>query len=379
MKNKSFIAFVAFAITTITAFALDEGAGTLRGMVSSKERGERLAYVIILIEGTTWGTTTNDSGGFIISPIPAGRYTVEARLLGYEDARIEGVTIKENQTTRLSIQLAESAIPFDEIRVSADRARRQADVRPSLLEVSPVRAKTLAGVGEDVLRTLQALPGVLAPSDFSSQLVVRGSGPDQNLIVMDDIEVFNPYRLYGLISMFNPETASEINLITGGFPAKYGDRLSAVLDVRNREGDKSGAILGSLNASITNANLVLHGKSPFGFDGSYVISGRRTYYDLILGPIAKSAGLVKGDVAFPNFSDIQTKLVIEPSPEHKVIANSMFSRDGVEIISGPDRKQADSINITDVTNNNVAGIAWHYLPSERFLAKSSFSWYRNGG
>jgi hypothetical protein len=248
-----------------------------------------------------------------------------------------------------------------------------------VLAVAPIQAKTLPGVGEDVLRTLQALPGVLAPSDFSSQLIVRGSGPDQNLIVMDDIEVFNPYRLYGLISMFNPETASEINLITGGFPAKYSDRLSAVLDVRNREGDKTRGIVGSLNASITNANLVLHGRAPLDMNGSYVISARRTYYDLILGPIAKNAGLVKGDVAFPNFSDIQAKFVLEPAPKHKIIANGLFSKDGVEIISGPERQQPDSVNVSDVTTNNVAGVAWHYLPSEKFLSKLSFSWYRNSG
>ncbi len=78
---------------------------------------------------------------------------------------------------------------------------------------------------------------MLAPNDFSSQLIVRGSGPDQNLIIIDDIEVFNPYRLYGVVSMFNPDAVADVNLVTGGFPAKYGDRLSAVLDVTNREGN----------------------------------------------------------------------------------------------------------------------------------------------
>ncbi|MBM2839673.1 MAG: TonB-dependent receptor plug [Bacteroidetes bacterium] len=361
------------------ALTSDETGGTLKGIVVSRDRGELLSSASILIDDTKWGATANDSGAFVISSIPSGRYTIIARLLGYEESRIERVVITDGATTNIFVQLTESAIALGEIQVLAERVRRKEDVRSSLLAIPPVRAKTLAGVGEDVLRTLQALPGVLAPSDFSSQLIVRGSGPDQNLIVMDDIEVFNPYRLYGLISMFNPETASEINLITGGFPAKYGDRLSAVLDVRNREGDKTKGIVGSLNASITNANLVLHGRSPFDMNGSYVVSARRTYYDLILGPIAKNAGLVKGDVAFPNFSDIQAKFVLEPSSKHKFIANILFSRDGVEIISGPEREQPDSVSVLDVTTNNVAGLAWHYLPSNEFLSRFSFSWYRNSG
>ncbi len=371
-----------FSFVIIFAFvsaAQEESSGALAGIVVSRDRGETLPFASILIEGTKWGSNSDDSGTFEITSIPPGSYTIIARLLGYEEARFEGIIIGAKKTTRITIALGESAIPLGEIQVSGERARRREDVRPSLLSVAPVRAKTLAGVGEDVLRTLQALPGVLSPSDFSSQLIVRGSGPDQNLIIMDDIEVFNPYRLYGLISMFNPETASEISLITGGFPAKYGDRLSAVLDVRNREGDESKSIVGSLNASITNANLVLHGRSPFSMNGSYVISARRTYYDLILAPIAKSAGLVKGDVAFPNFSDIQTKFVLEPSPDHKIIANMLFSRDGVDIISGPERKEPDSVSVSDISTNNVAGIAWHYLPADKFLSKLSFSWYRNSG
>jgi hypothetical protein len=245
--------------------------------------------------------------------------------------------------------------------------------------VAPFRAKTLAGVGEDVMRTLQALPGVLSPNDFTSQLIIRGSGPDQNLIVMDDIEIFNPYRLYGVISMFNPETAADINLITGGFPAKYGDRLSAVLDVTNKEGDKTAGIRGSINASITNANIVVGGRSPFGAEGSYLFAARRTYYDLILAPIAKKSGLVSGDVAFPNFGDLQYKVVLEPGGGHRIITTGVFSRDGVDLVTGSKKETPDSVSVMDDTRNDVVGVAWHYYPSDRFFSKVGLSWYRTRG
>jgi hypothetical protein len=353
--------------------------GKISGTVTARETGKAVPFATIIVEGTKYGAASDESGGFTVAALPPGTYTVLVRALGYEEWTRTGLVLVSGGALVLHAVLSESAIPLSEVQVTAERARRQADIRASTLNVAPVRAKTLAGVAEDVLRTLQSLPGIVSPNDFTSQLVIRGSGPDQNLIIMDDIEVFNPYRLYGLISMFNPETASDISLVTGGFPAKYGDRLSAVLDVTNREGDRGRAIGGSLNASITNANLVLNGRSPFAFPGSYVFSARRTYYDLILGPIAKKTGLVSGDVAFPNFMDVQSKIVVEPSPGNKIIANALFSKDAVELISGAGRSTPDSVNVTDQTRNDVAGLAWHYYPSKDFYLKSGVSWYRNTG
>lgn len=356
-----------------------QSLGSIAGVIVATETGQALPYASVMIVDTKLRLVADEKGMFRFPSVSAGAYSIVVNLVGYHDTQVEGIIVKPGKETELKIQLSESTIPLAEVQVTGERARRLEDVRASVLSVSPVRTKTLAGVGEDVLRTLQAYPGVLSPSDFTSQLVVRGSGPDQNLIVMDDIEIFNPYRLYGLISMFNPETVADINLITGGFPTRYGDRLSAVLDVTNREGDRSAPLRGSLNASITNANVVLNGHAPFGVDGSYVLSARRTYYDLILGPIAKSAGLVQGDVAFPNFSDVQAKFVMTPFAGHKFIATGIISKDGVDLITGSDSDMPDSLRVVDDTRNDVVGIAWHYLPSTQFFSRLTTSWYRNAG
>jgi hypothetical protein len=356
-----------------------DGVGSVRGIVVSADGASPLPLVNVSIDSTHLGTSTDVSGRFLIRSVPAGQVRVSARLLGYEPWISSVMMLKQGDTLRLRIILKESAIALREIQVTAERERRRNDIRTSVLEMAPARTKTLAGVGEDVMRSLQALPGVLATSDFTSQLAIRGSGPDQNLILMDGIEIFNPYRLYGMISMFNPETASDINLITGGFPAKYGDRLSAVLEVTNREGDRSSPIRGTANVSITNANVILGGALPFGINGSYLVSTRRTYYDLILGPIAKKTGLVSGDVAFPNFADFQTKLVLNPGAGHALIFTGLFSRDGVDLISGSNRKTPDSISVVDHTTNSVAGFAWHYVPSTSFYSKLGISWYANAG
>jgi hypothetical protein len=362
-----------------TLMASADKPGSIRGHVVARENGQALPSATVLLDGTKMGTSTGLQGDFAINDVPVGTYVVIVRLLGYDEWRKASVTVEEGEPRTLEIRLVESAIRLNEIQITAERAKRQEDVRASVLSVALARVKTLAGVGEDIMRTLQAYPGILSPNDFSAQMVVRGSGPEENLIVMDDIEVFNPYRLYGLISMFNPETAAEVNLITSGFPAKYGDRLSAVLDVTNREGDRSASLKGSLNASISNANLVLEGAAPFGMNGSFLLSARRTYYDLILGPLAKKTGLVQGDVAFPNFTDLQGKFVVEAGGGHRLVATMVFSHDGVDLVSGPDRKPPDSVHVLDNTHNNVVGLAWHYVPSKDFYSKLGISWYRNSG
>ena len=300
-------------------------------------------------------------------------------MLGYREERLSGVRVDDSVVTSVTFALTESSIAVGEVQITAERIIRREDIRASVLSLNPLRARAVAGAAEDVMRTLQTFPGVVAPGELSSELVVRGSDPNQNLIIMDDIEIFNPFRLYGMISMFNPETAADVTLITGGFPAKYGDRLSAVLEVTNREGDRSSAMKGSFDVSVTNASLVLDGRSPFGADGSYLFSARRTYYDLIIGPIARQKGLVAGDVALPNFSDLQTKFVFDASPVSRIILNGVYSRDGMHLVPGPSRQGADSLVLSDDSRNAVAGVAWHYLPSGSFFSKLGLSWYQNNG
>ncbi len=372
---------LVFLLVSVAWFAPggEPEAGTLTGKVTSVASKEGIAGARVSVDGTIMGAVADTGGNYSITGIPPGAYTIVVHILGYEEFRAVGVRIEPGKTTKLPILLTESIIPLMEIQVTAGRAKRAQDVRASVFTLTPTQTRTLPGVAEDVMRSLQAVPGVLSVNDFTAQLAIRGSGPDQNLIIMDDIEVFNPYRLYGLISMFNPETVSDINLITGGFPARYGDRLSAVLDVTNREGEMHSPLKGSINASITNANIVLSGGMPFDLNGSYIVSGRRTYYDLILGPIARKSGLVSGDVAFPNFMDFQGKFVVEPAPNHRILANVLFSRDGVNVISGADRRTPDSVSVLDKTTNDVAGLAWHYFPSKEFYSKMSASWYRNEG
>lgn len=354
-------------------------SSTLSGTVYNSEN-KFLNNILINITGTgrSYKAFSDISGKYSLALIP-GSYDIKVSTPGFDLYEYRNFSISPGESKTLNIFLIEKNISTEEIEVEGLFRQRQEDLRTSLFNVKPQDVKMLPGAVEDVLRSLQSLPGVTTPNDFTSQLVIRGSGPDENLIIMDDVEIFNPYRLYGLVSMFNPETLSDINLITGGFPAKYGDRLSAVLDVMNKEGDRKKNLSSVVNASITNANLIFNGKNPLNIPGSWIVSSRRTYYDLIIGPFAKKAGLITDDSSFPSFKDIQFKLAIGPFTKSKFIINGVFSQDGVDIIPGKDSKEADSIAVTDVTNNDMLSIGWHYTPNQNFNSRTTLSWYQNRG
>jgi len=376
VRGKNRLIIKQIYLFLIFSIVLHAQTGGISGYVS--DGSSPVPSVNIIITGTTTGTVTNFDGYFKFSSLEAGNYNLKFSSVGYETKFLD-VDVIPGKIIEVKLTMREKAIEVGEVKVTGDRIQEVSDTRTSLIDVNPTSAKVLPGAVEDVLRTLQSLPGVLAPNDFSSQLIIRGSGPDQNLIIIDDVEVFNPYRLYGAISMFNPDVISDINLITGGFPAKYGDRLSAVLDVTNREGDKARNLKGSLNASILSANAVLEGKNPFNLTGSWLFNSRRTYYDLIIEPFVKNTGLVEENVNFPSFYDIQGKLVFGPFDGHKFQFLGIYSEDGVNVVSGKERETPDSIAVNNLTKNQVFSGSWQYASKRSLINKITLSWYNNSG
>ena len=189
--------------------------------------------------------------------------------------------------------------------------------------LAPAAVQRVAGAGDNVFHALQTLPGVSATEDWGSRLSVRGGGPDQNLTVMDGVEIHNPYRLFGITSAFNPEIVDRFELTAGGFGAKYGDRLSSILLVDNRQGTTTRRLAGSATSSFTDSNVVLEGKLPGRASGSWLVTGRRTYYDLIAERIAK--------MDFPGFQDVQAKGVWDPKPGHRLTLFVLRSRESADI------------------------------------------------
>ncbi len=345
------------------------------GCVLDAEAGHPLPGAhVALAEG---GGAVADSTGCFALALPPGSHALTAQMLGY-GAQTHRLALAADTLVRLTFRLAPHPLVLEHLEVIADRTLPAVSV-PALTALTPAETRALPGASEDLLRALQATPGVVSTSDFSSQLVVRGSRPDENLIAIDGVEVFNPHRLHGVVSVFNPALLDGATLHAGGFPARYGDRLSAVLDVQTRAGTPHDRLRGSANTSLANANLVLEGKTGF-WNGAWIAAGRRTYYDLILDLVDAGPGASE-PVTFPSFADVQGKLTLHPAAAHRVDLAASAGRDALDVtVRGSETgfaAAADRMHTDDASRSDVAYVRWHWTPSDALRVTTTASGYRN--
>ena len=241
-----------------------------------------------------------------------------------------------------------------------------AQERPSSNPISSEEIFRVAGSIDNVFRTLDTMPGVASTDDFGSRLAVRGGTPDQNLTVMDGIEIHNPYRLFGITSAFNPETVENFDLTAGGFGVAYGDRLSSLLIVDNRQGSRD--FQGATALSITDGNVVLEGRTPIWDNGTWLFSARRTYYDLIAGRVQ--------DQNFPSFADLQLQAGWDFSPGHRLTLIGLRSVEDANLDIDGDRPGERAALGSDV-KNDLASVRFDAALGSRGTSTTIVSWYRN--
>ncbi|HEX8031984.1 MAG TPA: TonB-dependent receptor, partial [Vicinamibacterales bacterium] len=282
--------------------------------------------------------TSTDSAGRFSLPAAVGSVSVSVEADGFFPL-VTSLTVPEAGLPKTELALARNDGFASNVAVTAPPPA----AAPATDVVAPVAVLRTPGALDNVFRTLQTLPGVAATEEFGSRLAVRGGSPDQNLTVMDGVEVHDPYRLFGLTSAFNPETIQRFELSTGGFSALYGDRLSSLLVVENRDGTRAEALDGSAALSITDANLVLEGRLPGGAPGSWLVTGRRTYYDLIASRVT--------DQDFPAFADLQTKIGWDPAPGRRLTLFGLLSRQDAAIEVDEDDARGE---FQDDTENDLA-------------------------
>ena len=253
-------------------------AATLSGFVTAANSGESLPYATIIIANTGRGAQTNSSGYYAIKNIPPGDYIVTFSHIGYQSYR-DTVVVVERQNMHLNAVLNPQSIALEEeTLITADRDEQERIAQISFLSLQPENLQQLPAIGEaDLLRSLQLLPGIQAASDISSGLYIRGGGPDQTRILLDQIPLHNPSHAFGFFSTFNPDAIDSANLYKGAYPATYEGNLGALLDVTMREGNpQQFHSLGGL--SLLAGRLLAEG--PAG-QGSWMLSGRRTYLDAL--------------------------------------------------------------------------------------------------
>lgn len=373
MRAPKSLLLVATLLTVLPSAARAQTSDLRGRIVDSSGAGVAAATIVVVAHtgGLRRDTTSDGEGAYQLTALPPDSYVVTVRATGFITATTDGVRIDAGQATVLDITLQVAGVTQDvTVRGNATAAVPSS----SQIDVTPVEVRSVAGAGENIFRVLQTLPGVTSTSDFSSRLAVRGGGPDQNLTMMDGVEIHNPYRLFGLTSAFNPEVVESFELTAGAFDAKYGDRLSSILVVDNRVGSRDTTFSGSANMSATDGNVVAEGRLPGTSSGSWLVTGRRTYYDLIAERFVNTS--------LPAFADLQTKVAWNSRGGRRLTAFGVLSREGADTnVSeediGSDALPGERFGLRSGTRNDLAAVTFTSPLGTRASSTTTVSWYRN--
>jgi hypothetical protein len=250
-------------------------AATVSGFVRSAADGEALIYANVYLENTRYGCMSNAQGYYVIPDLPAGEYRIVFSYMGFA-TETRDLSLTADEELNLTVELEVRPIELGAVEVEARRS--EGLPQPSAHSLDNYQLVTVpAAIEADLFRAVQSLPGVSTLSDFSSGLYVRGGSADQNLILLDDVDVYNPSHLFGFFSTFNVDAVKRVDLQKSAYPARYGGRLSALLDVHNRDGNRK-RLAGVARVSLIDANLTLDGPWP---RGSWMVAARRTYLDFL--------------------------------------------------------------------------------------------------
>ncbi len=334
---------------------------TISGYVRDSLSRETLIGASLTVRGQSRGVSTNSYGFFSIS-LPEGNYQLVVSSVGYLPTE---QSVALNRDVELDIALLAKASLSQEIVISS--RKRDANVRNAQmgkLDLSMNQIRSLPVIfGEvDPLKALQLMPGIRNAGEGNSGLYVRGGGPDQNLILLDDAVVYNPGHLFGFFSVFNGDALKNVSLIKGGMPAQYGGRISSVLDISMKEGNMQdyqveGGI-GTISSRVSVQGPIEKEKA------SFMVSGRRTYVDLLAKPFISRSSNFNGSGYF--FYDLNAKINYRFSPKDRLYLSSYIGRDVFDFRNG-DR----SLDISIPWGNATTSLRWNHVFNKKLFANTT--------
>ena len=329
---KSRIILLLSTVLTLTTISI--AGNPIRGFVVDIESSEPLPVANILIEGTMRGGTTNLDGYFVIDGLEPGVYNLLISYLGY-NLKEEEVIITQELMPPLMIEMIPNVVQLEEVVVSVDE-KDEIETRVSPLvsnipmNMTTIRQMPSLGAEMDVLRAIQALPGVKASSEISSGIYVRGGSPSQSLILMDHNVVYNPSHMFGLFSTFNADAVKRIELMKGGFPAQYGGRSGSVLEIITNEGNRK-KTEGMVSLGAVSARGSLEGPLPKQ-KGSYAVSARRTYLEPVMALIFDE----DEDIPEYYFYDGNGKVNLDLTDKSTLTLAGYWGNDNLDLTFGPE-------------------------------------------
>jgi hypothetical protein len=319
------------SIILLLTFAGGLSAVKFSGFVSDADNGEKLPHISVMIRGTQLGTYTNEEGYFIINDVPTGKIEVLFSSISFTQVIVTEMVADVFDDKFIKVELQKATVQIEGVSTTAEKHKKEINSREIVVSNVIRTTEELQAMPQfadaDIFRSIQTLPGVSSMSDFSSGLYIRGGSPDQNLILLDGIDVYNPTHFGGIFSTFNTDAVENVELLKGGFPAKYGGRLSSVLNVTNLDGNRK-YFEGVARVSLISASATIQGPWKGGDKkGSYMASFRRTYLELAQKAL---------DLEMPDyyFYDGHVKLNYDINEKDKITVSSYFGKDRLQMDFG---------------------------------------------
>ena len=352
---------------------------TISGYIKDKASNETLIGASVYEVAGNRGTTTNVYGFYSLT-LPPGTYRINFSYVGYGSISRD---IELNDDLELSLELAEGSA-LSEVVVSAEKSgpSRHEENRMSVNKISMSKVKALPVLlGErDVLKIIQLLPGVQSGAEGTSGLYVRGGGPDQNLMLLDGVPIYNANHLFGFLSTFNGDAVKSAEIIKGGFPARYGGRLSSIVDIRMKEGNMR-EFHGSASVGLISGKLNLEG--PLATDRtSFSLSGRRTWLDALTTPIQDARirqGKQVGRGAY-HFYDLNAKINHKFSDRNRLYLSTYLGKDNLDFTFQDDYEVEEGVTGTarfdnDLTwGNRIFAARWNLQWSPKLFSNTTLTY-----
>jgi len=348
MTNKIFIVLIII----IFSFTSNAQNFTINGFVRDKDSGEELLYAPVFVKEISEGTLTNEYGFYSLT-LPKGNYIITYQYIGYVPQEIE---IKLNKNINQNIELIFQATEVDEVIINGERSDANVtgtEVSTIKLDIKESKLIPVLFGEQDILKTMQLMPGVSSSSEGSSGFFVRGGDSDQNLILLDEAPVYNASHLLGFFSVFNSDALKDLKLYKGGIPAKYGGRISSVTDIRMKNGnmkrwEASGGI-GLISSRLTVQGPIINDKA------SIIISARRTYADIFVRAAKKD---FKDLTLY--FYDLNSKINFKVGENDRIYLSGYLGRDAF----GMDFAGFD-------WGNKTATLRWNHVYNRKLFSNTS--------
>ena len=341
---------ILFIVLSTSIFSFSQEKFTLSGTIADLKTKETLIGVNVFILETKTGITTNEYGYYSIT-LPKGEYTISISYVGYQAVE-EKVSLNTN--IKKNILISESSQLLKEVVIVDNKKRvdiRKPEMSVNKLTIQEIKEMPVIFGEVDIIKSILTLPGVTNAGEGQSGFNVRGGSADQNLVLLDEATIYNSSHLFGLFSVFNPDAIKDLKLYKGGIPARYGGRLSSVLDIYQKEGNKNdfhiNGGVGLISSRILAEGPIVKGKS------SFVLAGRGTYAHLFLKLIDNP------NLAY--FYDLNTKLSYSLNEKNDIYLSGYFGRDVFQL----------NDSFVNTYGNTVLNFRWNHLFSDKLFSNLS--------